>query len=213
MLTVSIRPVTTFGERDYTCMGTIVATCRAGRANMQIGPGNNYYDFIYVSNLVDGHILAANALIRSWGKPPPNVENSERVDGQSFILTNDERILFWDFQRAVAKSVGIVVDQKDIRIVPRWVAMLVATISEWGTWIISLGTRHARITSEAVHLTTITRTLKCERAKRLLGYSPKLVYSVGLKGLAAGLSKRRRRIRPRRRIDLAVLKKMKRKLL
>lgn len=180
MLTVSVRPTTAFGERDYGFLGKVVASCRAGKANMQIGPGKNYYDFIYVSNLVDGHILAAQALVRAWGRPAPKVEDSERVDGQAFIFTNDERMLFWDFHRAIAKSVGIEIKQEDVRIVPRWVAMLVATIRELGTWILSFGTRHASITREAVHLTTITRTLNCERAKRVLGYSPKISIQDGL---------------------------------
>lgn len=179
MLTLSVRPATAFGPRDFTCMGRIVATCRSGGANKQIGPGGNYYDFIYVSNLVDGHILAAQALIRAWGKPAPTVA-SERVDGQAFIFTNNERVFFWDFHRAIAKSVGIEVRPEDIKVVPRWVAMLFATISEWATWIASLGRKQSRITTEAVHLTTITRTLKCDKAQRLLGYSPKVSIADGL---------------------------------
>ncbi|KAF3766959.1 NAD(P)-binding protein, partial [Cryphonectria parasitica EP155] len=172
MLTVSIRPVTAFGERDNTCMGKTVATCRAGRTNMQIGPGKNYYDVVYVTNLADAHILAAQALIRAYSKPPPPLE--ARVDGQSFIITNDERILFWDFQRAISASVGPPVKQDDIKIIPRWVAMLAAAFNEWSTWILSWGTKQSPNTREAVHLSTITCTLKCNKAKRELGYKPRV---------------------------------------
>lgn len=95
MLVVSLRPATAVGERDTICMGNIVATCRAGKGSVQIGPGDNEYDFMYVSNLVDAHILAAQALLNAYGKPPPPEGN--RIDGQCFNVTNHERILFWDF--------------------------------------------------------------------------------------------------------------------
>lgn len=58
---------------------------------IQIGPGNNEYDFIYVSNLVDAHIFAAQALQDAYGKPPPAAE--KRIDCQCSNVTNHERIL------------------------------------------------------------------------------------------------------------------------
>lgn len=178
MLTVSIRPATAFGSRDFGFMGKVIAQARAGKANAQIGPGRNYYDVTYVSNLVDAHLLAVHALIDAHGKAAPSPER--RVDGEAFIITNDEPVLFWEFNRAVAASVGMPVSQEEIKIVPYWVAMLAATVSEWGTWILSFGQKQAPITREAVHLSTITRTLKCDKAKRILGYRPKMGVYEGL---------------------------------
>lgn len=178
MLTVSIRPVTVFGARDFGCMGKIVAQCRAGKANVQIGPGKNYYDFTYITNLVDAQILAAHALVNLYRKPVPPIET--RVDGQTFIITNDEPMLFWEFHRGVAASVGLPVKHEDMKIIPRWLAMLVATLSEFTTWILSFGKKQAAITREAVHLSTIHRTLKCEKAKRVLGYKPRISIHEGL---------------------------------
>lgn len=95
MLVVSLRPATAFGERDTIRMGKNVATCRAGKGNIQIGLGTNECDFMYVLSLVDAHILAAQALHDAYGKPVP--EEGKRVDGQCFNVTNHECILFWDF--------------------------------------------------------------------------------------------------------------------
>lgn len=178
MLTVSIRPATAFGARDYGFLGKVVAQARAGKANVQIGPGKNYYDVTYISNLVDAHLLAAHALIHAFGKAP--LPPAHRVDGETFIITNDEPVLFWDFQRAVAASVGRPVKKEDIKVVPYWVVMLTAMISEWTTWIWSFGKKQPPITREAVHLSTITRTLKCDKAKRVLGYKPKVGVYDGL---------------------------------
>lgn len=102
-----------------------------------------------------------------------------RVDGEAFIITNAEPVLSWDFHRAIAASVGRPVKKADVKIVPRWV-MLMATISEWTTWILSFGKRQPPITREAVHLSTITRTLKCDKAKRVLGYRPEVGIYEGL---------------------------------
>lgn len=178
MLTTSIRPATAFGARDLGFMGKVVANARAGKAKNQIGAGRNLYDVTYASNLVDAHILAAHALVDAHGKAPPAPE--ERADGEAFIITNDEPVLFWEFHRAVAASVGIPVKQEEIKVVPYWVAMLVATVTEWSTWILSLGRKQAPITREAVHLSTITRTLKCDKAKRVLDYKPRVSVYEGL---------------------------------
>ncbi|KAJ4412521.1 erg26, C-3 sterol dehydrogenase [Gnomoniopsis sp. IMI 355080] len=178
MLTVSIRPATAFGARDCGFLGKVIAQARAGKANVQIGPGKNYYDVTYVSNLVDAHLLAAHALINAYGKAPSSPE--ARVDGEAFIITNDEPVLFWEFQRAIAASVGRPVKEEDIKVVPLWVVMLLALISEWTTWILSFGKKQPAITREAVHLSTINRTLKCEKAKRVLGYKPKVGVYEGL---------------------------------
>ncbi|KAF7950712.1 uncharacterized protein EAE97_002264 [Botrytis byssoidea] len=97
MLTVSFRPTTAFGERDTIC--------------------KNEYDFIYVGNLAEAHILAAQALLRAYGKPVPPLET--RVDGQTFNITNDERILFWEFQRRISAAIGFPIKEEDIKIIPK----------------------------------------------------------------------------------------------
>ncbi|KUI69913.1 Sterol-4-alpha-carboxylate 3-dehydrogenase, decarboxylating [Cytospora mali] len=178
MLTVSVRPATAFGERDGICFGKIVANVRRGNGKNQIGPGNNLYDFIYVSNLVDAHILAAQALHRAYGKPPSPIDM--RVDGECFHVTNDERVLFWDFQRAIAASIGLPVKKEEIKVIPVWVAYLFAALSEWFTWIKTGGKGSPIVTREAVRLTVIERTLNGEKAKRVLGYRPKVSINEGL---------------------------------
>ncbi|KAM0162220.1 hypothetical protein ACHAPG_001917 [Botrytis cinerea] len=92
LLNVSLSPATAFGERDTICMGKIVDVCRQGNRKFQIGAGKIEYDFIYVGNLSEAHILAAQALLCAFRKPVPPLET--RVDGQTFNITNDERILF-----------------------------------------------------------------------------------------------------------------------
>ncbi|KJZ70882.1 hypothetical protein HIM_09747 [Hirsutella minnesotensis 3608] len=178
MLTTSLRPATTFGPRDDVCMGKIVANARAGKAKFQTGTGGNYYDFVYVTNVADAHFLAARALVRAYGKPA--FPKDERVDGETFFITNDEPIEFWHFQRGIAASVGLPVRQEDIVVIHKWIALIFAFISEWATWIRTAGKGHPTVTREVVHLTTLTRTINGEKARKVLGYQPRVSMEEGL---------------------------------
>lgn len=178
MLTVSIRPATAFGERDTITAAKIVANARRGTAKVQFGPGKNLYDFVYVSNCADAHILAARALVSAYGKPPPPPER--RVDGESFHVTNDEPVLFWEFHRAIAASVGLPVRPEEIKVLPTWFPLLMATVVEWFTWIRSLGRQQPIMTREMVRLTVINRTLNGSKVKRVLGYTPKVSMEEGI---------------------------------
>ncbi|KAI2616249.1 NAD(P)-binding protein [Hypoxylon sp. NC1633] len=167
MLTVSLRPATALEH-----------AIPYGKAKLQMGPRDNLYDFIYISNLVDVDVLAAEALVQANGKPPPPPDM--RMDGESFNATNDEHVKFWEFQRAIAAPVGILVKDDEIRVIPVWVALTMATISEWTTWIRTFGKGRPIVTHEAVHLATINRTDSREKSKRILGYKPKFSMSEGL---------------------------------
>jgi sterol-4alpha-carboxylate 3-dehydrogenase (decarboxylating) len=96
MLTVSLKPASCFGEANEEMMEKLISVARSGRANVQMGDGTNLYDFVYVGNVADAHILAAKALLRAHERAPGE---DERVDGEAFHLTNDEPWLFWDFTR------------------------------------------------------------------------------------------------------------------
>ena len=93
MLTVSIRPGTAIGENDTICLGKMITRAKQGKLRYQIGDGKNIYDFTYIGNLVDAHMLAARKLLEAYGKPPPPPQ--VRVDGENINISNDEHVLFW----------------------------------------------------------------------------------------------------------------------
>ncbi|KAL4734791.1 hypothetical protein BDV11DRAFT_46599 [Aspergillus similis] len=182
-LTCSLRPCLVFGERDTNSMGKMVAVARTGRSRYQMGHGRNSYDFVYVGNLADAHILAAHALVAAHPNPP--IPASQRVEGEVFNITNGEPWRFWDFQREVSKQLGLPVEQKDIVVIPKWVGLVVGFVSEWVVWAISGGSRAANATREGIRFSTLERTLNGEKARRVLGYDPR----VGMKeGIERGVS-------------------------
>lgn len=185
LLTAIIRPASCFGERDYLNFWSVVTKARAGRANVQIGDGTNLFSYTYVGNLVDAHILAAEALVRAHGKPPPPPES--RADGEAFFITNDEDNdwHFWDYQRAVAASVGHPVKKEDIKIIPLSLALVMGFVAEWWVWATSLGKKESVLSRQTVRYACIHRTLNCGKAKRVLGYRPKVTMSEAIKKTGA----------------------------
>lgn len=185
LLTEIMRPASTFGERDYLNFWSVVTKARAGRANVQIGDGKNLFSYTYVGNLVDAHILAAEALVRAHGKPPPSPES--RADGEAFFITNDEDHdwRFWDYQRAVAASVGYPVKDKDIKIIPLGLALVMGFVAEWWVWLLSFGKKESVLSRQTVRYACIHRTLNCSKAKRVLGYRSRITMSEAIKKTGA----------------------------
>lgn len=146
--------------------------------NIQFGNGQNFYDVTYISNLVDAHLLAVQGLLRTHGKPPPSP--ATRVDGEAFFISKDEPILSWEYSRAIAAPVGFPVRKEDIWVVPCWVAYLSALIDEWYVWLPTGGEQVPIITREAVRLVVIHRTFNIDKAKRVLGFTPRITVAEGL---------------------------------
>ncbi|KAL2871045.1 uncharacterized protein BJX67DRAFT_389842 [Aspergillus lucknowensis] len=177
ILTCHIRPCLAFGEHDVGALGKMVAVARQGRSRFQMGNGQNPYDFVYIGNLADAHLLAAHALLEAWGKPRPA---TDPVDGECFNITNDDPWLFWDFQRAVAAQTGNPVRTEDIVVIPKWVGLAMGFLSEWIVWAISGGSRVPNMTREGIRFSTLIRTLNINKAKRVLGYRPTVGMQEGI---------------------------------
>ena len=180
MLTASVRPCGAIGEHDVNSLGKMLGNVFDGRARYQIGKGDNLFDFMYVGNLADAHLLLAYALLRAWNRPPPK-DPETRVDGQAFNITDDDPWPFWEFQRTLAAAVGKPIRKEDIVVVPKTVGLVMATISEWVTWALSWGKRTPNMTVEGIMFATITRTFKVDKAKKRLGYRPKVSMQEAIK--------------------------------
>jgi sterol-4alpha-carboxylate 3-dehydrogenase (decarboxylating) len=99
-----------------------------------VADGRNLFDYVYVGNLVHGHVLLAKALLRT--SSIPQVLESERVGGEAFHFTNDKNWLFWDFTRPVAAKLGQPVrKEEEIVVVSKAVGRLMAFLAEWIVWI------------------------------------------------------------------------------
>jgi len=112
--------------------------------------------------------------------------NPLQVAGQAFFITNGEPTYFWDFTRYVWNEMDKIIDpegksgraEKRRVVFPRTVGYIFATLTEsWG-WLI--GKPHP-FTRFRVAYSCGTRWHNIEKARRVLGYEPKVGVEEGIK--------------------------------
>jgi sterol-4alpha-carboxylate 3-dehydrogenase (decarboxylating) len=173
LLTVALRGSTLFGEGDNTTIPQMVNNAKSQRSRMQVGDGKNLFDCTYLGNAAHAHVLAARILIKTPVSAPPPPDD-QRIDGEAFVITNDEPWPLFDFIRAVAAAAGHPVAKDDVRIVPSWLFYLIAILAEWAVWMSSFGRRESQINRKMVRYLGMTRTFDISKAKKRLGYRPRI---------------------------------------
>ena len=171
LLTCALRCTTLYGEGDNTTIPQMVGNAQTGRGKMQVGTGENMFDFTYLGNAAYAHRLAAKKLIEldAEATPPPE---DERIDGEVFVITNDEPWRFWDFVRAVGTAAGCGVKKEDVRVVPTWAYYVIAVVAEWAVWLFTLGRKESQINRKMIRFFSMTNTFDITKAKQRLGYVP-----------------------------------------
>jgi sterol-4alpha-carboxylate 3-dehydrogenase (decarboxylating) len=181
VLTCSIRPAGLFGEGDRTTTGNMISSAKEGKNKYQIGDNSKLFDWSYVGNNADAQLLAARALLRSRTAPPPD---NRRVDGEAFVITNDDPWLFWDFSRAMGTAAGYPIKKENVRVIPTRVMWVISLVLEWLYWCFTFGRKQPRLTRKNLRLTTIHRTFDISKAKTRLGYVPQVSMQEGIRRAA-----------------------------
>ncbi|KAF1976077.1 hydroxysteroid dehydrogenase [Bimuria novae-zelandiae CBS 107.79] len=151
-----------------------------GRMRFQIGDGTKLFDMTYIGNFAHAHILAAEALLRdSDGRA--DRDGPLKVNGEAFVITNDDHWPFWDLFRAIAAEAGHPVSKDKVTVVPTSVYYALAVIGEWVVWVFSLGSKESNINRRMVKYLTMTRTFDISKAKERLGYRPQVGMQEGIK--------------------------------
>lgn len=180
LLTTRLRGSFLFSERDTLATPKMIANARTGRTKFQIGDGTNLFDLTYTGNTAHAHILAADALLReSDGRA--DREGPLKVNGEAFVITNDDHWPFWDFIRAIAAEAGHPVPKEKVIVIPALVYYCFAVIAEWAVWAFSLGFKESKINRRMVKYLTMTRTFDISKAKERLGYRPQTSMQEGIK--------------------------------
>ncbi|KAF2015610.1 C-3 sterol dehydrogenase/C-4 decarboxylase family protein [Aaosphaeria arxii CBS 175.79] len=162
-LACAIRPSGIFGVGDLV-------------TKVQIGDNGNLFDFTENKNVAHAHYLAAAALARCEENPPLD---DVRVDGEAFLVTNDEPRYFWDFTRTVWRYAGDKTRPNEVWVITRSWALLLAGLLEWVFWIFRLG--EPPLTKTKVRLSCMTRYFCIDKAKNRLGYKPLVGLEEGLR--------------------------------
>ncbi len=86
-----VRPGLVYGPRDTGSFGRFATLIEQGKM-VVIGPGNNYLPLIYVTDVVQGILLASTA---------------DRAPGREYILVNDEPVTQCNYLNAIASELGV----------------------------------------------------------------------------------------------------------
>jgi 2-alkyl-3-oxoalkanoate reductase len=96
--TIALRPHLVWGPGDLNVVPRVLALARKGRLKI-IGPGRNKVDVTHITNVVDAHLLAEEALMRSTSGPAT-------ASGRAFFITNGEPVFLWDWINELLRGLG-----------------------------------------------------------------------------------------------------------
>lgn len=166
--TVCLRPAGIFGPGDRQLVPGLRAAARLGQSKFQIGDNNNLFDWTYVGNVADAHVLAAEKLL--------DPVSAYKVGGETFFITNDAPTYFWTLARTVWKADGHI-DKYNI-VLQRPTAILVGYLSEFFSGLLK---KEAGLTPFRVKVVCAFRYHNISKAKEILGYKPAVDLETGIR--------------------------------
>lgn len=163
MRTAALRPSGIFGPGDrQTTPGALLAQRKNLPVLIQVGNNTALFDFTYVENLADAHLLCADRLF------------DDNVAGEVFFITNNEPIGMWSFMRLLWAQVGDTRGPK--LVIPTLIASLIL-----GLLKLLAAAKIIRHEIPFVFGMTFTpRYFNITKAKKHLGYKPRIPYSEGV---------------------------------
>ena len=156
---VIVRPEAMFGPNDRINFRRLADRLRAGKGII-IGSGHNAVPFVYVTDVVQGLLLALE---------------HPRAVGEAYNITNDKWMTEEAFLRAIAEEVG---GQPPRVHVPYRAIYTAAVVAEW---IASATKRQPLVTRHGVQMFGSHNPLSIEKARRELGYEPQVSLREGIR--------------------------------
>ena len=159
---VVLRPGFVYGPRDRTVLPRLADNLSRGTVRYIGDASKLVMNTIYVGNLVEAIFSA--------------IETPAAV-GQVYNLTDGDRVTKRKFFETIADGLGL---PRPKRKVPLFVAKLLARVLEWRAR--RIGMKHApRLTQARLKLFGLNLDFSIDKAKRELGYAPKIGFDEGMK--------------------------------
>ncbi|KAF2168790.1 hypothetical protein M409DRAFT_20806 [Zasmidium cellare ATCC 36951] len=161
----ALRPCTIIGPGDIAVISLIHDLIAKGETYFIIGDGDNLYDFMYIDNAVDAHILAIE-----------NMLTTATAAGQAFFISNQEPVYFWDFFAYIWAQFGHVPRFRvRIPMAVAWVAGVAAEVITYFTGAAPTVDRGSVWDAVRTHYSDNSR------AREILGYEPKIGLAEGVR--------------------------------
>jgi 3beta-hydroxy-delta5-steroid dehydrogenase/steroid delta-isomerase len=168
LLTCAIRPGGIYGPGERLTYGRLVRALKIGVPLVIFGDGSARLDYVYIDNLVDAELRAAERLID--GSP---------VCGEAYFLSDETPINAGQFSVELVKNMGI--ETRLFRL-PDPVARAIG--ATWERFYQAFGRPKPLFTVANVKLCDIDHYFSIDKAKRHLEYSPLVDTEEGLRRTA-----------------------------
>lgn len=190
------------GREDYQLVPSIHACIAKYETYFMIGSGDNLYDFTFVDNVAYSALLAVENLLELPLTPPspwpPNQLPLEKEQiqtetqrghesikrpsaaGQAILISNDEPITFRDFMLAIWAQFDHVPNPGWCVTIPENVAWFAGMLAEAWSWLRG-GKERTTLCRGSVKDAIGTRYASLDRAKRILGYQPRVNLDEGIR--------------------------------
>jgi len=155
---VVIRPTNVYGPYSNAWTIRPIKLINSGQM-MLINGGTGLCNYVYIDNLLDATLAAT--------KRDPSV-------GQVYLITDGIAVTWKEFFGYYAEMAG----KPEIRSVPEWLAKTIALGMEMTSKITG---KPPKITREAVGFLTRQARFSIEKARRELGYQPRISLKEGMK--------------------------------
>jgi len=162
---VILRPGFIYGPRDRTVIPRLMDLLRR-KDLIYVGDGSKALNTIYVGNLVDAILLA--------------LEKPQAI-GQIYNLTDDEPVSKRRFLESLADLGGY---ERPSKSVPLWLAKLLTPVIENSCRLINLKVA-PRLTQGRLKFIGLNLDFSVEKAKRELGYQPRVKFEDGIEEAVA----------------------------
>ncbi len=169
LATVALRPHLVWGPGDPHLIPQIIDRARRGRL-ARIGHGRFRVGATYIDNAAAAHI---DAIVR--------LGPDTACAGKAYFISQDEPVDLWEFVNRVLTIAGI---EPVTRVVPRWLALLAASVVEL-VYALARARSAPPLTRFIVHELSSSHWYDIGAARRDLGYVPAVSVAEGLRRLAA----------------------------
>jgi len=172
LLTCALRPHLIWGPGDRHLVPGLIERRRANRL-WRVGDGTNRVDMVYIDNAAEAHLLAAQALVP--GSP---------AAGRAYFISQGEPVNCWDWIDEILALVGLPPTPKRMSVrTARWIGALME-----GLWWLVPGDGDPPMTRFLAAQLSTSHFFDISRARRDLGYTPRVSTAEGMRRLAADLA-------------------------
>jgi 2-alkyl-3-oxoalkanoate reductase len=192
LATVALRPHLVWGPGDKNVVPRILALARARKLKI-VGSGRNRVDITHITNVVDAHLLAEEAIMFCHllgDKPPADTTTTpdpvchplgdkRSAAGRAFFITNGEPVVLWDWINEVLRGVGI---PEITKRVPLPIAYAAGGLCE-AVWRLGKKSGEPPMTRFVAKELATDHWFDITAARRDLGYHPLVSVAQGTKEL------------------------------